>query len=54
MPKYEFGIYGVILLCVMLFRPERAPPEARRKLEFEQGVEDQPLYDVPLILPFSL
>jgi len=21
-------------------------PEARRKLEFEQGVEDEPLYDV--------
>jgi branched-chain amino acid transport system permease protein len=45
-PKYEFGIYGVILLCVMLFRPNGLIPEARRKLEFEEGVEDQPLYDV--------
>ena len=44
-PKYEFGIYGVILLCVMLFRPHGLIPEARRKLEFEQGVADEPLYD---------
>jgi branched-chain amino acid transport system permease protein len=45
-PKYEFGIYGVILLLVMLFRPHGLIPEARRKLEFEQGVADEPLYDV--------
>ena len=45
-PKYEFGIYGVILLLTMLFRPNGLIPEARRKLEFEQGVEDQPLYDL--------
>jgi branched-chain amino acid transport system permease protein len=45
-PKYEYGIFGVILLLVMLFRPGGLIPEARRKLEFEQGVEDQPLYDV--------
>ncbi len=45
-PKYEFGIYGVILLVVMLFRPHGLIPEARHKLEFEQGVADEPLYDV--------
>ena len=45
-PKYEFGIYGVILLIVMLFRPHGLIPEARRKLEFEIGVHDEPLYDV--------
>jgi branched-chain amino acid transport system permease protein len=45
-PKYEFGIYGVILLLTMLFRPNGLIPEARRKLEFEQGVADEPLYDV--------
>ncbi len=44
-PKYEFGIYGVMLLVVMLFRPHGLIPEARRKLEFEVGVEDAPLYD---------
>jgi hypothetical protein len=36
----------VILLLTMLFRPHGLLPEARRKLEFEHGVEDQSLYDV--------
>jgi branched-chain amino acid transport system permease protein len=45
-PKYEFGIYGVILLLVMLFRPQGLIPEKRHRLEFEQGVADEPLYDV--------
>jgi branched-chain amino acid transport system permease protein len=45
-PKYEFGIFGVILVVVMLFRPQGLIPSARRKAEFELGVQDQPLYDV--------
>jgi branched-chain amino acid transport system permease protein len=45
-PKYEFGIYGVILLIVMLFRPQGLIPEKRHRLEFEQGVSDEPLYDL--------
>ena len=45
-PKYEFGIFGVFLLVVMLFRPHGLIPEARHKLEFEEGVADEPLYDV--------
>jgi branched-chain amino acid transport system permease protein len=45
-PKYEFGIFGVILVVVMLFRPEGLIPNTRRKAEFEVGVHDQPLYDV--------
>jgi branched-chain amino acid transport system permease protein len=44
-PKYEFGIYGLMLLVVMLFRPHGLIPEARRKMEFELGVHDEPLYD---------
>jgi ABC-type branched-subunit amino acid transport system permease subunit len=44
-PKYEFGIYGVMLLVMMLFRPHGLIPEARRKMEFEHGVHDEPLYD---------
>jgi branched-chain amino acid transport system permease protein len=44
-PKYEFGIFGVILVVVMLFRPQGLIPSARRKAEFEVGVQDQPLYD---------
>jgi branched-chain amino acid transport system permease protein len=45
-PKYEFGIFGVILVAVMLFRPQGLIPSARRKAEFEVGVHDEPLYDV--------
>ena len=45
-PKYTFMIFGIILLVVMLFRPEGLFPEARRKAEIEQGVHDEPLYDV--------
>ncbi len=44
-PKYTFLIFGIILLVTMLFRPEGLFPEARRKAEFEQGVQDEPLYD---------
>jgi branched-chain amino acid transport system permease protein len=46
-PLYQFGIFGVILVLVMLFRPQGLIPSARRKAEFEEGVADQPyLYDV--------
>jgi branched-chain amino acid transport system permease protein len=45
-PKYEFGIFGIILLIVMLFRPEGLIPSSRRAAEFHEGVHDQPLYDV--------
>src|SRR4051794_1388454 len=45
-PKYEFGIFGVILLIVMLFRPEGLIPSQRRKAELHEGVHDEPLYDV--------
>jgi branched-chain amino acid transport system permease protein len=45
-PQYEAGIFGVILVIVMLFRPQGLIPSARRKAEFEVGVADQPLYDV--------
>ncbi len=45
-PLYQFGIFGVILVIVMLFRPEGLIPSTRRKLEFQEGVHDEPLYDV--------
>jgi branched-chain amino acid transport system permease protein len=45
-PKYEFGIFGIILLVVMLFRPEGLIPSTRRKAELHEGVHDEPLYDV--------
>jgi branched-chain amino acid transport system permease protein len=44
--KYSSGIYGVILVLMMLFRPAGLIPSARAKAEFEEGVADTPLQDV--------
>jgi branched-chain amino acid transport system permease protein len=45
-PLYEFGIYGAIIVIVMLFRPEGLIPSSRRAAEFHEGVHDEPLYDI--------
>jgi branched-chain amino acid transport system permease protein len=45
-PLYQFGIYGAIIVLVMLIRPEGLIPSARRQAEFHEGVADTPLYDV--------
>jgi branched-chain amino acid transport system permease protein len=45
-PKYNFGIYGAIIVIMMLFRPTGLISESRRKRELEEGVHDTPLYDV--------
>jgi branched-chain amino acid transport system permease protein len=45
-PRYNFGIYGLIIVLVMLFRPTGLIPERRHKLELAEGVHDTPLYDV--------
>jgi len=45
-PLVATGIYGTIIVLVMLFRPEGLIPERRRQLEFETGVHDEPLMDV--------
>ena len=42
--KYQFGIYGVIIVLVMLFRPVGLIPERRHKRELEEGVHDESLY----------
>jgi branched-chain amino acid transport system permease protein len=44
-PKYQFGIYGIIIVLMMLFRPQGLIPERRHKRELEEGVRDTPLYD---------
>jgi branched-chain amino acid transport system permease protein len=44
--KYSFGIYGGIILIVMLFRPQGLIASRQRKAELERGVQDEPLYDV--------
>jgi branched-chain amino acid transport system permease protein len=45
-PKYKFLIFGLLLVVMMLFRPEGLIPSARRKAEFEEGGEESVLYDV--------
>jgi branched-chain amino acid transport system permease protein len=42
---YAAGIYGAIILIVMLFRPEGLIPSRRVALEMHEGVHDDPLYD---------
>ena len=44
--KYQFGIYGVLIVLMMLFRPTGLIPERRHKIELEEGVHDTPFYDV--------
>jgi len=44
-PLVTFGIYGAIIVLVMLLRPQGFFPEQRRKLEFETGVHDTPIQD---------
>jgi len=46
-PLYTSGIFGVILVLTMLFRPEGLIPSSRRKAEFHEGVpQEAQLYDV--------
>jgi branched-chain amino acid transport system permease protein len=44
-PAIASGIYGLIILIVMLVRPEGLIPSRRREAELHRGVADQPLYD---------
>jgi len=44
-PLYQSAIYGVIIVLVMLLRPQGLLPSARRKREFELGTHDEPAYD---------
>jgi len=44
--KYQFGIYGIIIVLMMLFRPTGLIPERRHKIEMAEGVHDTPFYDV--------
>ena len=45
-PKYQYGIYGLIIVAMMLFRPSGLIAERRHKRELEEGVHDTPMYDV--------
>jgi branched-chain amino acid transport system permease protein len=43
--RYKYGLFGFLLIIMMLFRPEGLIPSARRKAEFKEGDEAY-LYDV--------
>ena len=43
-PKYQFGIYGIIIVLMMLFRPTGLIPERRHKREMEEGVHGDTVY----------
>src|SRR5262245_15316997 len=45
-PLYASGIYGLIILVVMLFRPEGLIPSRRIAAEMHEGVHDEYLYDI--------
>ena len=48
-PKYSFGIYGGLIVLMMMFRPTGLIPERRRKREIEEGTHgplDEPLYEM--------
>jgi branched-chain amino acid transport system permease protein len=44
--KYKFGIFGGLLVIMMLFRPEGLIPSSRRRAEFAEGEGQASLYDV--------
>jgi branched-chain amino acid transport system permease protein len=44
-PLYSSGIFGAILVIMMLVRPAGLLPSARIRMELEEGVHDEPLYD---------
>jgi branched-chain amino acid transport system permease protein len=44
-PKYKFLFFGLLLVIMMLFRPEGLIPSARRKAEFQEEVGEASLYD---------
>jgi branched-chain amino acid transport system permease protein len=48
--KYQFGIYGIVIVLMMMFRPVGLIPERRRKREIEEaglaGPADTPLYEM--------
>jgi branched-chain amino acid transport system permease protein len=43
--KYKYGLFGILLILMMLFRPEGIIPSARRKAEFQEAEGDAVLYD---------
>jgi branched-chain amino acid transport system permease protein len=42
---YKIGVFGALLVIMMLFRPEGLIPSTRRKAEFKEGEGTASLYD---------
>ena len=38
--ELSFGIFGFLLVIMMVLRPEGLIPEKRRQLELQEGIED--------------
>ena len=45
-PQYTYGIFGVIIVSMMLLRPQGLIPTARRKIELQEGIDAGSLADV--------
>ena len=43
---YQYGIFGSLIVAIMLLRPQGLIPGKRRALELEVGVHETPLYDI--------
>ena len=43
--ELNIGIFGFLLVVVMVIRPEGLLPERRRKMELTEGTEDESLYE---------
>src|SRR5207247_8668168 len=50
-PKYSFGIYGVIIVLMMLFRPTGPIPERPPKRETHHAPHGGPRHQPPYALP---
>jgi ABC-type branched-subunit amino acid transport system permease subunit len=52
-PNFTFGnirylLFGIILICIMIFRPEGLIPSARRRRELHQAADEEPVMIDPL------
>jgi branched-chain amino acid transport system permease protein len=43
--EIKFGVFGFILVLVMVMRPEGLLPERRRKLELTEALGDESVYE---------
>jgi branched-chain amino acid transport system permease protein len=45
-PQYTYGIFGIIIVSMMLLRPQGLIPTARRKIELQEGIDAGSFADV--------